>query len=406
MEPIPYLSGEGSPEPRDTLICLHCSASSGRQWKALADSLASDVTVLTPDLLGYGRTPWPAGAPLSLDDEVDHLAPLITAQAGRIHLLGHSYGGAVALQIALRWPDRIKSLTLYEPVRFRLLLDSPAMTPLAYEVIRLARSVQRMAGPAPADAAARFVDYWSGDGAWAKISPARRQALALRMPKVGAEFTAALEDGARDVDYARLRMPVRLLGGDRSPAPVRVILERLAHLVPNVDRVTLTGLGHMGPIEAPERIALALPTIVREAGRDAGREADDERFGAGEPIGKPMPDVRAARAHASPKVLPYVPSGLRLARWVEARAGLLTIAVAAIAIVSSPLWIDVPLPRTAAANAQPDRAEAAVVRSKAALPQPNGDASTGRALESSPAALQRVTAARNTDRQTESVATF
>ena len=133
--------------------------------------------MLTPDLLGYAEhTPWPAGAPLSLDDEVEHLAPLITAQAGRIHLLGHSYGGAVALQIALRWPDRIKSLTLYEPVRFRLLLDSPAMTPLAYEVIRLARSVQRMAGPAPADAAARFVDYWSGDGAWAKTSPARQQA--------------------------------------------------------------------------------------------------------------------------------------------------------------------------------------------------------------------------------------
>ncbi len=402
MEPIPYLSGEGSAEPRDTLICLHCSASSGRQWKALADSLAAELTVLTPDLLGYGRTPWPAGAPLSLDDEVDHLAPLITAQAGRIHLLGHSYGGAVALQIALRWPDRIKSLTLYEPVRFRLLLDSPAMTPLAYEVIRLARSVQRMAGPAPADAAARFVDYWSGEGAWAKTSPARQQALALRMPKVGAEFTAALEDGARDVDYARLPMPVRLIGGDRSPAPVRVVLERLAHLVPNADRVTLAGLGHMGPIEAPERVALAMPAIVREA----GREADDERFGAGEPICKPMPDVRAAKAHASPKVLPYVPSGLRVARWMEARAGLLTIAVAAIAIVSSPFWIDVPIPTTAAADAQPHRAEAAVIRSTAALPQANGEASTGRALESSPATERRVTAARSNDRQTESVATF
>ena len=403
MEPIPYLSGEGSPEPHDTLICLHCSASSGRQWKALADSLADELTVLTPDLLGYAeKTAWPAGAPLSLDDEVEHLAPLITAQAGRIHLLGHSYGGAVALQVALRWPDRIRSVTLYEPVRFRLLLDSPAMTPLAYEVIRLARSVQRMAGPAPADAAARFVDYWSAEGPWAKTSPARQQALALRMPKVGAEFTAALEDGARDIDYARLRMPVRLIGGDRSPAPVRVILERLAHLVPNADRVTLAALGHMGPIEAPERIALALPAIVREA----GREADDERFRAGEPIGKPMPDVRAAKAHASPKVLPYVPSGLRVARWIEARAGLLTIAIAAIAIVSSPFWIDVPLARTAAADAQPHRAETAVVRSSAVGPQPSGEAGNDRVLESSAAAVQRVTAARSNDRQTESVATF
>ena len=314
-------------------------------------------------------------------DEVEHLAPLITAQAGRIHLLGHSYGGAVALQIALRWPDRIKSLTLYEPVRFRLLLDSPAMTPLAYEVIRLARSVQRMAGPAPADAAARFVDYWSGEGAWAKTSPARQQALALRMPKRGAEFTVALEDGARQIDYVRL--PMRSGCSAATPAPVRVILERLAHLVPNADRVTLAGLGHMGPIEAPERIALALPAIVREA----RRESDNERFGAGEPIGKPMPDVCAATAHASPKSLPYVSSGFRVARWMEARAGLLTIAVALVAIVSSPFWIDVPLARTAAADAR-------------SLIEPR-QRSFARAPQGRSRAARRATTVRSSRRQTQ-----
>ena len=398
MEPIPYLSGEGSPEPRDTLICLHCSASSGRQWKALADSLADELTVLTPDLLGYAdRTPWPVGAPLSLDDEVEHLAPLITAQAGRIHLLGHSYGGAVALQIALRWPDRIKSLTLYEPVRFRLLLDSPAMTPLAYDVIRLARSVQRMAGPAPADAAARFVDYWSGDGAWAQTSPARQQALALRMPKVGAEFSAALEDGAQDADYARLRMPVRLLGGDRSPAPVRMILERLAHLMPNAERVTLAGLGHMGPVQAPERIALALSPIVREAGRDA----DDEGFGVGEPIGKAMPDLRAVR-EASTTSLPDVHPVVRAARSIEARARpLLAIAVAVIALASSPLWIDGPLATLAAAALV-----AAPSTSTGALPRQVGGPIAGGAVDRSLPDVRRESAARTERRESDPIATF
>ena len=372
MQPIPYLSGEGSPEPRDVLICLHCSASSGRQWSALAKSLADDLTVLTPELLGYAEpTGWPAGAPLSLDDEVEHLAPLVTAQAGRIHLLGHSYGAAVALQIALRWPDRIRSLTLYEPVRFRLLLDSPAMTPLAYEVIRLARSVQRMAGPAPADAAARFVDYWSGEGAWAKTSPARQRALALRMPKVGAEFTAALEDGAQEADYARLRMPVRLLGGDRSPAPVRVILERLAHLLPDAERVTLAGLGHMGPIEAPERIALALPRVVREAGRDG----DDERSGRGEPIGKPMPDVRAGRVSgsANPTTLHQA---VRAARSIESRARpLLTLVIAVLVTLTSPLWIGGPLPATLAGAVQGLSGGAAVAAARRA----DGDGSSAEA---------------------------
>ena len=91
---------------------------------------------------------------------------------------------------------------------------------------------------------------------------------------------------------------------------------------------------------------------------------------------------------------------------MEARAGLLTIAVALVAIVSSPFWIDVPLAGTAAADAQPHRAETAVIRSSAAGPQRSGEASNDRALESSADPVQRVTAARSNDRQTESVATF
>ncbi len=81
------------------------------------------VVVLAPDRLG--QTPgerWPADRPTSFDAEAEHLAAALAAAPGPVHLFGHSYGGAVAMQMALRWPERVARLTLYEPTRFALLL--------------------------------------------------------------------------------------------------------------------------------------------------------------------------------------------------------------------------------------------------------------------------------------------
>jgi pimeloyl-ACP methyl ester carboxylesterase len=332
MEPIPYLSGEGTAQARETLICLHCSASSGRQWAALAASLGDQLNVLTPDLIGYAdRAPWPAHAKVSLDDEADALAALIESQPGGVHLLGHSYGGAVALQIAMRWPERVKSLTVYEPVRFALLLRDPEMAPLAYEVIRLARAVQAAATTTPDAAAVRFVDYWSGQGTWDRLGAARQRPLARSMTKVGAEFGAVIDDRAGPAAYRRLTMPVRLLGGDRSPAPVLRILDRLQAMLPQAERISLAGLGHMGPVEAPERIALVLPAAVRDAGDESGA-------GRGHPVrrpGKDMPDLPA--------------SGGAVPRPDGRMRTLLTAALAVSALAASPIGREAPGPTTAGA---------------------------------------------------------
>ena len=93
---------------------------------------------------------------------------------GPIHLVGHSYGGAVALRFAMQQPERLRSLVLIEPVAFHLLRDEapdPANRHLFGEVTELAGLVS----PAPLPsgdyrcAMARFVDYWNGEGAWLRI---------------------------------------------------------------------------------------------------------------------------------------------------------------------------------------------------------------------------------------------
>ena len=249
----------GAMTTKPPMLCLHASGSSARQWQAMTPALAARWRAVSPDLLGYGDAArWPLGTPVSLDDEAQALAPLLHREP--VHLFGHSYGGAVALQMALRWPERVRSLTLYEPVRFALLFDAGGTARAAGESIAaVGRRIgwETLSGRSEA-AAQRFVDYWSGDGAWQQLGNARRQAVAERMPKVQAEFEALFADPVPASAYARLAMPVRLIGGTRSPLPARQVLEVLRTSLPHVTCTMLEGLGHLGPIEAPQRVLAGL----------------------------------------------------------------------------------------------------------------------------------------------------
>lgn len=256
---------------RQRVLCLHCSGGAGRQWAPVAAALAPRLEVVTPDLLGYGSDrPWPAGVPASLDDEAAALAPQLAAAP--VHLFGHSYGGAVALQIALRWPERVRSLTLYEPVRFALLFREDATADAGAAIVGVGRRIGHEVLSGALDAAAqRFVDYWSGEGAWQRLAPSRQQALARRMTKVQTEFEALFADPVPADAYRALRMPVQLLGGSRSPLPARQVLDVLAARLPHATRATLAGLGHMGPLEAPQRVldVLAAPLAGQALARAA-----------------------------------------------------------------------------------------------------------------------------------------
>jgi pimeloyl-ACP methyl ester carboxylesterase len=72
------------PQGTAHVVCLHASASSGRQWHTLQGRLADGYQVLSPDLYGSGDSPpWPPGRGLTLADEVALLEPVFEAVAGR-----------------------------------------------------------------------------------------------------------------------------------------------------------------------------------------------------------------------------------------------------------------------------------------------------------------------------------
>ena len=98
-------------------------ASSARQWDALVQTLQPRFHVHAVELHGHGTQPrWAGVKPLRLADEVALAEPFLQA-TDAVHVVGHSYGAAVALKLATMYPDRVLSLVAYEPVLFRMLSD-------------------------------------------------------------------------------------------------------------------------------------------------------------------------------------------------------------------------------------------------------------------------------------------
>ena len=87
------------------VVCIHANASSSAQWRGLMDLLSPRHRVIAPDLYGSGRSvDWPSASEISLRDEVEFIAPVLQQAGDRFSLVGHSYGGAVALLAALQDP--------------------------------------------------------------------------------------------------------------------------------------------------------------------------------------------------------------------------------------------------------------------------------------------------------------
>lgn len=241
------------------VVCLHANASSSSQWRALMDRLAPRFHVRAADGYGAGRSPpGPTDRRLRLDDEVDLLAPVLAGAGTPCALVGHSYGAAVALMVALRRPQQVRGLVLYEPTLFAW-LDAESPPPNAADGIRdaVARATAALAAGDRDAAAAHFIDYWMGAGSWARTPAARRAPVAAAIVNVQGWAAALFGERTPLATCAALHCPVLLLTGSLSPASSRGVARLLAATLPQVQCLEFEGLGHMGPVTDPEPVNAA-----------------------------------------------------------------------------------------------------------------------------------------------------
>lgn len=96
------------------VLAIHGLTGHGQRWQQLATDQLSEIAVAAPDLLGHGRSSW--AAPWSIDANVSALAALLDEHADApVVVVGHSFGGAVALHLAATIPDQVAALVLLDP---------------------------------------------------------------------------------------------------------------------------------------------------------------------------------------------------------------------------------------------------------------------------------------------------
>jgi pimeloyl-ACP methyl ester carboxylesterase len=228
------------------VVCLHSSGGTSGQWQALIAAGQDRFTFIAPDFHGHGRSPVPAdGAEYALATETDAIVHRLRG-SGELHLVGHSYGACVALDIARRLPLQVRSLALYEPVLFGVL--DPRSTQ-CIDVVAVGTAIVADArGGRLESAAQRFIDYWAGAGNWAAMPAPQQQAIAARIGIVASHFDALFANPIPIDAIAGFDLPVLLMRGGRSPASSSAVADVLAAALPTVRVLRFGAAGHLGPI--------------------------------------------------------------------------------------------------------------------------------------------------------------
>jgi pimeloyl-ACP methyl ester carboxylesterase len=249
---------------------------SGRQWRRLSERLAPAFRVLLPDFLGSGDNPaWPADAPFDFTMDVHAVAGVIAEQERPVHLVGHSYGGLIALTLARTMPSQVRSLAVYDPVAFGVLHDAAdegGLENLAQAGSHPVFTDETKGGTE--DWLEVFIDYWNGPGSFRALPAASRDAFLRVGRKVYLEVRSLMADRTPRAAYAAVTAPALLLDGQHSPLAARRVIAHLSTAIPRATARTVEGAGHMGPIThasiVNEAIASHIEAVARASAEGRG----------------------------------------------------------------------------------------------------------------------------------------
>ena len=216
------------------VILLHGVGLQAEAWNAQIDSLASHFAVVAPDMAGHGDSA-PLHGSTTLTAHSDLVASAIEQPA---LVVGHSMGAMIALDLAVRFPDKVRGVAALNAIYRR--------SPEAAAAVReRADGLDGESRPDPTGTLAR----WFGDEASPEAEACRAWLTAVD-PQAYREAYAvfAREDGPGDADLAALACPALFCTGAAEPNSTPAMSRAMAELAPRGKAVVVPGAAHMMPM--------------------------------------------------------------------------------------------------------------------------------------------------------------
>ncbi|MFV2142934.1 alpha/beta fold hydrolase [Isoptericola sp. G70] len=237
------------------VLLVHAGVADRRMWEPLVPALSHAFRVIRPDLRGYGDTPLPGGEYADADD----LAALLNhLDVPDVAVVGSSFGGQVALELATAHPARVRRLVLLDPA-----YDGLAPTPAAQA---FDDAETRLLEAGDIEGAVRLnVATWLGPDADLSV----REALAAMQRHA---FEVQLAADAREdppaphhveVDPAAIAVPTLVVSGTRDMDHFQHVAAHLAETIPRAEHLVLDDAGHLPALERPDAVRALLLDVLR-----------------------------------------------------------------------------------------------------------------------------------------------
>lgn len=233
-------------------VLAHCFLGHSGGWKRLLAALETPLDAVAFDLPGHGRSaPWDGRGALH-DVATAALALQITQPA---LLIGHSFGGTLALRQALEAPETVRGLVLIEPVLF----VAAAGTAEFVANIEAEKPLRAAFARGDLAEAGRLFFALNGDEAGWHAMPEPARAMMIRqMAMIDAAQPVLMEDSAGLLAPGRMDAfdrPVLVLAGAQSPPIFPAAARAVAAKLPRAEFASVAGAGHMAPITHPAATA-------------------------------------------------------------------------------------------------------------------------------------------------------
>lgn len=234
-------------------------------WRGLQTALPEQLKFISTSIMGYGGT----SETRSLEDcTIDHETAILEAVAERIgqafHIVGHSFGGTIALAAVLRQRIKVQSIATFEANPIAVL---KAQHPELFEAAQqVGRTIHEGYDDGDPNASAGVIDYWGGEGAFASLPEVVQDYCRATTFANVLDWRTVPSFQPTPAEWSTVQVPTLLVRGSQANPAMVQITGALKALLPNARDAVVEGAGHFLINTHPNECAELLAAFYREIG--------------------------------------------------------------------------------------------------------------------------------------------